>query len=260
MTATRSVGALVFLLALSGCGGGTRPAASEASPVEVTGTTWALEEATVDGDAVLVPVGYRITLLVDGDQAGGTSACNGYRASWSADGKQVAVGLVSGTEIGCEPDVMAAESTYLLALPRVTTAARAGARLRLTGDGVDLMFTAREGVPVEALVGTTWELDTLVDGETAAPPAGEVATLRLKEDGTLTGSTGCRDLSGRYVVTGDEVRLTSFAADGGCPQELATQDSHVVEVLGDGFRAAVDGPRLTLTSVGARGLGYQATD
>ena len=258
MRTRASAGSLALLLALSGCGGGARPAAPGAAPVEVMGTTWTLAEATIDGDAVRVPVGYRVTLLVDGDQAGGTSACNRYGASWSAHGGQVAVGMPSSTEIGCAPDVLAAEESYLAALPRVTAAAREGDRLRLTGDGVDLAFTAREGVPVEALVGTTWELGTLVDGDTAATPAGDAATLRLEADGSLSGSTGCRQLSGRYVVTGDEVLFTSFAADGECPEKLATQDSHVVEVLGDGFQAALDGDRLTLTKAGARGLGYRA--
>lgn len=250
--------ALAVLLGLAGCGGG-QPAAPVPSPVGVAGTTWELEEGTVGGEALRVPDGYRITLLVEGDQAGGTSACNGYGASWRADGERVTVGVVSGTEMACEPDVMTAESTYLDALPTVTTAARDGDRLRLTGDGVDLLFTAQADVPTEALIGTTWELDTLIDGGTAASVMGEPATLRLAEDGTLTGSTGCRELSGEYVVTGDEVLFTSFGADGECPEELAAQDSHVVEVLGDGFRAAVDGDRLTLTSDGALGLGYRVS-
>lgn len=252
------VAMLLGLVGSAGCGGGDQPAAPVPPPIDVAGTTWELQSGTVDGDALLVPDGHRITLLVEADQAGGTSACNGYGASWSADGEQVTVGVASGTEMACEPDVMAAESTYLDALPRVTSAARDGDRLRLTGDGVDLLFTAQADVPTEALIGTTWELDTLVDGETAASTTGEPATLRLDEDGTLTGSTGCRELSGEYVVRGDEVLFTSFGADGECPEELAAQDSHVVGVLGDGFRAAVDGDRLTLTSDGALGLGYRA--
>lgn len=159
--------------------------------------------------------------------------------------------------MGCEPDVMAAESAYLTALPRVDRGARDDADLTLGGDGVELRFTLEPPVPTEALVGTTWTLDSLLDGGTAARAAGEPATLRLDEDGTLAGSTGCRRLTGAYVVNGDEVLFTDLAADGECPEELALQDGHVVEVLGDGFRVSVDADRLTLLSVGDRGLVYQ---
>jgi hypothetical protein len=58
-------------------------------------------------------------------------------------------------------------------------------------------------------------------------------------------------------VRGDEVLFTSFTADGECPEHLAAQDSHVVGVLGDGFRAAIDGERLTITNDGPLGLGYR---
>jgi heat shock protein HslJ len=195
MTTTRRVLPLAVLLGLAGCGGGGQPAAPGPPPVDVAGTTWELDQGVVDGAALRVPEGHRITLLVEGDQAGGTSACNGYGASWAADGERVTVAVVSGTEMGCAPAVMRAESTYLGALPEVTTLARAGDLLRLTGGGVDLRFAAQADVPAEALIGRTWELDTLVDGETVASRTGEPATLRLDEDGTVTGSTGCRGLS-----------------------------------------------------------------
>lgn len=112
-------------------------------PVEVAGITWEL--VAIDGDAVELPVGEEITFVVDGDQARTAAACNGYVASWSADGGRVTVGGLSGTRRGCRPDVETAGSSYLVALPRVTAASRDGDRLRLTGDGVDLRFTARQG-------------------------------------------------------------------------------------------------------------------
>ena len=72
----------------------------------------------------------------------------------------------------------------------------------------------------------------------------------------MEGATGCRELTGTYVVVGDEVQMTNLRADGECPAELADQDAHVIEVLADGFTAAIDGPRLTLSSRGNIGLSY----
>jgi hypothetical protein len=67
--------------------------------------------------------------------------------------------------MGCEPDVMAAESTYLATLASVDTAVRDGADLLLTGEGVELRFGPVAVVPDSALEGTRWQLDTLVDGD-----------------------------------------------------------------------------------------------
>jgi hypothetical protein len=59
-------------------------------------------------------------------------------------------------------------------------------------------------------------------------------------------------------VSGADVAMTEMTAHGECPAELETQDGHVVTVLGDGFRAVVDGQLLTLTSSGDLGLVYRS--
>jgi heat shock protein HslJ len=79
----------------------------------------------------------------------------------------------------------------------------------------------------------------------------------LNADGTLTGSTGCRAITGRYVVNGAEIAFNELSTEGECPADLAGQDAHVIEVLGDGFRAAVDGQVLTLSDANGKGLGYR---
>lgn len=259
--------AMVAVL-LGGCGGGATGEISAVSSVstapqprlDVGSDTWELTEATIDGQPLAVPTGHRITLRVDGEQVGGTAACNGYGSTWTVDGAHVRVGADIGqSAMGCAPDVQAAESRYLGALPRVETGVRDGGQLRLSGDGVDLTFVAQEPAPVADLVGATWVLEsTLVRGVESAV-AGEPATLLLADDGTLSGSTGCRTLTGEYDVSGDEVHFWSLGADGECPDELWAQDSHVVEVLGDGFQADVDvDGRLVLSSVGQIGLMYGA--
>jgi len=93
---------------------------------------------------------------------------------------------------------------------------------------MELRLVQQPPVPTEALVGTTWMLDTLLDGEVASSVAGDAATLMLQHAGGFIGSTGCRSLSGQYMVVGDDVPCTTFAADGDCPDELAAQDGHVV--------------------------------
>lgn len=92
-----------------------------------------------------------------------------------------------------------------------------------------------------------------------AIPLPQQATLEFRADGTLSGSTGCRKLTGTYVVKGDEILATELAAEGRCPKDLADQDAHVVTVLGDGFTVAIEGDQLTLMSMGNLGLVYRSS-
>jgi hypothetical protein len=52
--------------------------------------------------------------------------------------------------------------------------------------------------------------------------------------------------------------LPDLAADGECPDDLRSQDDHVVAVLGDGFRAGIVEDRLTALDADGRGLVYRA--
>lgn len=250
--------AAVWLVA-TGCGvGGSTPGGGATAPSALAGGTWVLTEGSVDGRAVTVPDDTRISLTVDGDQAGGTAACNRYGATIDLDGPRVAFSGMSATEMACDPAAMEAQRLFLEGLGRVDTATRRTDRLQLTGPDVSLAFQRNRAVPAEELVGTTWQLDTLIDADTARTADAE-ATLRLRADGTLAGSTGCRELTGDYQLSGDHVSFTNLGRHGECPPALDEQDDHVWFVLEGGFRAEVDGNRLTITSLrGDRGLGYTA--
>ncbi|MDQ3690642.1 MAG: META domain-containing protein [Chloroflexota bacterium] len=199
---------------------------------------------------------YPITLVISEDSVSGTSACNGYGAELSSGDGSFRVAEIGGTAMACAEEVMASETAYLAALGRVTAAALESDELLLEGDGVELRFRPLASPPIGELTDATWRLETLTTGLTATGAQGD-ATLRLDSNGTLTGSTGCRTLRGRYVVVGGEILATRLAADGECSAVLADQDGHIVSVLGDGFRAAVEGDRLVLTSTGAQGLIYR---
>jgi len=153
---------------------------------------------------------------------------------------------------------MESERLYLEALAGVESLSMEGDRLTLGGEGIELVYVALPPVPAEALTGTVWVLDSLILGDSVSSVGGERATLELFSDGSMLGSTGCRSLSGSYVITGAEVTITEMAAEGDCPAQLQDQDNQVVTVLGDGFRAGVDGDTLTVTSSGDQGLVYWA--
>jgi heat shock protein HslJ len=251
---SRPVAALGCLIAfLGGCA-----QAGEQSG-DPTGIAWELTEGTVDGQPVPVVDGHMITLSLSDEGVGGTAACNGYGGMYEIAGDRITFSEVFGTDMACTPEaVMDSEQTYLQGLLLVDAFSMTDENLTLSGEGVELVFAALPPVPTAELTGTVWVLESLVDEDSVSSVGGERATLELFSDNSMLGSTGCRDLHGRYEVTGAEVTMPEMAAEGDCPSDLQTQDSHVISVLGDGFRASVEGQVLNLSSSGGLGLVYRA--
>jgi heat shock protein HslJ len=254
----------VMALVAVGCSSpGTAPTPSSPTPapgpIDATGD-WRLVDGRIDGAPIPLVEGTDVTMTVDGSAISGRSACNQYGGQLELVDGTLRFGAMSMTEMACEEPVMALEAAYIAALSHVRSAVRDGTRLTLAGEGVALEFERLAPPPTAAIVGTVWVLDSLISGDAVSSVAGEPATLRLDADGTFAGSTGCRGFGGRWTEANGEILFADFAMDmRGCPTELTGQDDHVVSVLGDGFRATVDGQRLTLTSTGAEGLGYLAT-
>lgn len=247
----RAVGLLLALALVSGCGEAAGPASIERA--------WQLTSGTLQGEAIPIVDGFPITLTIETDTLGGTAACNGYGGSYTLVDGALVISELAATAMACAPEeTMASESAYLEALSRATSVTAIDEQLTVAGEGMELEFLALPPVPTADLTNTVWVLETLIDGGSASSVGGERATLELFTDGSMLGSTGCRNLNGRYVVSGAEVFINELAAMGECPQELEAQDSLVVTVLGDGFRALVEEDTLTLTSTGNQGLVYRA--
>jgi heat shock protein HslJ len=255
---------LVLLAALfiAACGSAEESpgATSSAGPVDATGS-WLLTEGTANGQPIPLVSDAPITLTIQGASVGGQSGCNQYFGELTLVDGAVRIGGLGGTEMACVDPVMAEEATYMQALAAVRAARRDGDALVLLGPDVELRFARQAAVPTAELVATTWILDSLVQGDAVASTIGEPATLVFHPDGTFEGSSGCRKLSGTYVETDaadDVIDFTVFTLDGECAGGPADQDSHVVQVLRDGFRATIDGQQLTLTADGGLGLIYGA--
>jgi heat shock protein HslJ len=224
-----------------------------------TAIAWKLVSGSVDGTEIPVVDGHPITLSFTDDSAGGTAACNTYAGSFAISGGDITFSDLGSTEMACIPEtVMESETVYLEALPRVDDFSMTEDELTLSGEGVELTYAALPPVPTSELTGTVWVLDTVVQGDSVTSVTGERATLELFTDGSMLGSTGCRTLAGNYTVSGAELVMMEMSAHGECPAELEEQDNHVVTVLGDGFRVAIEGETLCVTAAGGRGLSYRS--
>ncbi|MGY2129875.1 META domain-containing protein [Blastococcus sp. SYSU DS0617] len=242
------------VLALAACG---PDAVAGGAAADVEGE-WQLTGGTAGGTELPAPPGPRATLELAGDEARGTAFCNRWFATVRLEGDALSLEGIGRTEMGCEPEVMAAESAYVAALAAVDTRTVDGDELVLTGDDVELRFRPVPAVPDSPLVGTSWVLESLVDGETASSVLGE-PLLELAPDGTATGTTGCTAWASTWRRSGDVLALDPLPGIG-CDADapLAAQDGHVTAVLEAGPGVAVDGDRLILTADDGRGLVYRA--
>jgi hypothetical protein len=139
--------------------------------------------------------------------------------------------------------MMTVESTYHAALMAVTRAARIGDELTMRGDGAELVYSLLPPLPDEALQGTRWMLESLILGDAVSSVQGDAWLI----------------LSGRYVVSGDQLRWTDLRAEGACSADLEQQDRLVVGVLEQPI-VTIEGSHLTLSRPDGTGLGYLAPD
>jgi heat shock protein HslJ len=254
------IAALAALLVVAACNGTSASTTPSVPPVDPVGS-WLLVKATAGGQPLVLRDNAQVTFNVDGSQVSGRSACNQYFGEFTVVDGKVTLGGLGGTEMACEEPIMALEAAYLAGLAAADTARMDADQLVLTGPGTELRFDRLEPPPTGEMIGTQWLLESTVQADAVSSTVGEQATLTLHDDGTLEGSTGCRTLTGRYTIDGAEILATELRADGECPDDVFAQDSHVIEVLGDGFQAVVDGQKLHVTSPGGVwGLVYRAAE
>jgi putative lipoprotein len=75
------------------------------------------------------------------------------------------------------------------------------------------------------------------------------AGLSFKEDGTVTGNSGCNGLGGNYKVEGDQVTFDQITSTlMACDDARMAQEGAVHQVLTDTAIFKIEGNTLTLTN------------
>ena len=104
------------------------------------GGAWQLTAGTVDGQPLALIADAPVTLVVDGSNVSGRSACNQYFGEFALVDGRVTLGGLGGTEMACEEPIMTLEGAYLAGLAKVDAARMDGEALVLTGPGTELRF------------------------------------------------------------------------------------------------------------------------
>ena len=229
-------------------------------PAHVEGG-WLFVGGTFGGREIPIVEGFRVTLVVGEDVLGGRAPCNRYGTrDFEIDAGVIEIREPAQTALGCASELLReAEEMYVAAFARSEQITLANDELHLTGaSDTVLRFERLPDAPIEQISDREWLLESITRNGERIPLAGDESTLTWKGDGAFTATTGCRTLSAEYVVQGDEILSTRSSAEGECPEGLVEQDSLVVQALGDGFTAHVEGGSLIIESRGSLQLTYGA--
>lgn len=251
------LGLLGVLLLLTACGdaaagGAGDDAGTGDAGAELAGRTFV---STAD---VGIPGGGPLTLtFTDDGRLLASAGCNSTNGPVELAGGRIVVADLGMTAMGCEPDVMASDAWVADLLAGEPSWERDGdATLVLTAGELVISLTDRDVLdpPVE-LAGRRWDVDGLVDGETASSvPAGVTAFLRIDGD-ALFGHTGCNELSGAVTVDGDTLTVSDLVTtDMACDGAAGYVEDVVLAALEGTVRFSIAGDRLSLQAPGGYGL------
>jgi len=241
---------VVAAIALTGCAGA--PVAGVDYGNGTAGTDirgeWRFDGGTQASEALAID-DLAVTMVFSNGTARVRTGCMAFDQPMTPDLDVVTASYVSPPQASCmalSPDAQAAISS----LSGVTGAERNGDLLTLLGDDLELEFTLVPAATSDDVVGE-WALGSVMLGDAALAPAAEGPELVFAADGTVTGSTGCAEFSGKYdLVSGLNVVSELDYVEGMCTaEEVQTMiDTNIREILDHGFLVHAEDGSLSLVS------------
>ena len=158
--------------------------------------------------------GTKIRLAFAGGNVTASAGCNTMSGGYQVAGDKLVVGQLATTEIGCPPNLQAQDtwlSDLLTAHPQFAVQ---GSNLILSSGTTVVTLLDREvAEPDQPLVGITWGLTTIIDGQTASSvPEGVSATILFTADGKVQFDSGCNSGGGQYTVDGDSLHFAQIVS------------------------------------------------
>lgn len=236
---------------------------SSGSDVQAGGGPGDLDDRTflsrsVEGHELLA--GTQVRLTFSEGRLGAQAGCNHLSAPYRLDGGALDVSGegMAMTDMGCDPARHAQDEWLAEFLGSSPRADLDGDELVLTSPTATVRLLDREVAdPDRALVGTLWQVDTVLTGDAASSvPDAATVTFQLPEPGVFRiAAEGCTSATGSASVDGSMITFGDFNLDAiGCPPPWA----EVVEVLRSGeVGYSVEADRLTLE---AGSLGFSARE
>jgi heat shock protein HslJ len=262
MTLKRALMVLVLgaFAALSGCGddGGDRDLGASVDP-GLGPITYVVTRVTVGGTPHVLVRGTEIRLRFGSGQVTLTAGCNTMTGNYALEESRLTVEPLATTEMGCDQPRME-QDTWLAGLFEKPVQFTSGDDATIVSGDTVLALADREKLsPDRPLVGTRWNLDTLIDGDVASSvPSGHSASLRI--DGRmLHGTDGCNAGTGTVLIRGalvsfSDVEFTELP----CPSGNQDAPSYRGFLAGTASYVITEN-RLTITR-GGHTLGFTAAE
>jgi heat shock protein HslJ len=252
--------AVPLLLVLAGCGA---RAADQSPPDPLRGKTFLATAVTENGKPhALVPNTELSVEFTDDGRMIAQAGCNTMQGPVNtADGKLVIDGGLASTAIGCPQDSSEQDAFVAAVLGASPSWQLVKDRLTITSGTTTFDLAPRESVhPDKDLAGTTWVLDTLVDGDVASSmPAGAPEVTLVFDGKRATADTHCNGVGAEYTVTGDTIEFTGgVSTKMACAPEIMLGEEAVSAVLDGTATYEVTADKLTLTNSSGKGIQLHA--
>jgi heat shock protein HslJ len=252
--------AAALLVACGGDDDGAGGAGGAGAVDDLLGRTFVSRSVTVGGaERPLVP-NTQVTLTIDDGNLGFTAGCNSFGGPLAFDGVRLVVADMGGTEIGCDAGRQAQDEWLTGFFGEDPTWSLDGSTLTLTSGDIAIVFDDREVAdPDQALVGTVWQVDSIISGDAASSvPAGASATV-VFTDTTVSADTGCNGVGGDIAIDGDTITITQGPSTLiACPGPVGDLEDAVRTVLSGPVTFEIEAGTLHLRAAGGAGLDLKA--
>lgn len=232
------------------------PASSGSSGGSLEGRSFLSVSLTEDGKPKELAPKTRIGLRFADGNVHAETGCNQLGGAVSTDGGVLKVDVLGGTEMGCDAPRQEQEH-WVDQLLKDRPAWKLDAdKLTLTRGATTLVLQDRTIVqPDKKLDGTSWRLETVVDGDTEWHLVGaEQAHLTISGE-RITGSTGCNDFEGVVAHTANKLTLGEIAVTAvGCTGDAAKLEQGVLAALHGELTYTIEADHLQLRAAGGKGL------
>lgn len=194
-----------------------------------------------------------LTFNEDGTVSG-SSGCNGLGGDYTVEGDQIIFGEFVSTLMACDDPIMAQEEAAHKVMTGTATYQIEGDTLTITNNDTVMVLTRTTPGVVEptapaSLIGT-WKLTSFgLAGTLSSALADVEAILTFNDDGTLTGTSGCNDFGGKYVVDGDQITFNEVVSTLKlCDTPLMEQEEAMTLALTETATYQLEGNTLTITN------------
>jgi heat shock protein HslJ len=254
--------AVPLLLLLAACGDRT-PASSGAPVPDLRGRTFLATAVTEGGEPKALVTGTELSVeFTDDGRLIANAGCNMMQGPVdTTGGKLVVEGGLSMTDMGCDQARHEQDSFVIEALGSSPSWQLSGDQLTITSGATTFELAPREAVtPDRELAGTTWELDTLVDGDVASSMSAGAEPVTLTFDGEkIVGDTHCNTVTATYAASGDKLQVELGPMTRKmCAPEIMRGETAVAGVLQGEVTYEITADRLTLTNSSGKGIQLRA--